>query len=259
MRRTVLWMVGILIGALFSGTVWADPSAREIIAQARKATRSKSSLNKIEMTMENKRGETLVQRMVTRAVTKNDLSRTVTTFLYPEETKGTKFLMIENPDREDDMKIFIPSLGRIRTISAAQRNQSYMGSDFAYGDLETLDPNTGEHALTGSEDVEGKDCYVISTGLDPKKGAGYSKMINWIQKENFVPVKVEYYDKDGQLKKVKTVHDLYRQDDVWILKRMVMRDVQRRHQTTIVVVESQQKKIDDSYFTDQFLRQTDKY
>ncbi|MBZ0270459.1 outer membrane lipoprotein-sorting protein [bacterium] len=244
---------------LFAAPARAELSGKEIIAKSRDAQQTGATVNKIEMTLENKRGETLSQKLVTRTKTEGGLTRSVTTFLAPDETKGTKFLMVENAGRDDDMKIFIPDLKRIRTISTAQRNQSYMGTDFAFGDLEALDPDTGTHTFAGEETIDGAETYKVETTPDPNSGTGYAKMVNWIRKDNFIPVKTEYYDRDGNLKKVKTVHDVTRQGDGWLMKKMVMNDVQREHRTIIQVIDSERKAVDDEYFTERFLNQTDRY
>jgi CRISPR/Cas system-associated endoribonuclease Cas2 len=73
-----------------------------------------------------------------------------------------------------------------------------------------------------------------------------------------VPVKTEYYDKDGNLKKVKTVSNIYKQGAKWVQKTILMQNVQNGHQTLLNIVESKQEAIDDYYFSEQFLLQTDR-
>lgn len=255
--KTLSWAVILLLAA--ATWAFAELDAEQIIQKSKTATQSSGSIHKIVMTLINKRGDRLVRKMVSRTKTDRGMSRSVTTFLYPEETKGTKFLNVENPIRDDDMKIFIPDLKKIRIISSAQRRQSYMGTDFAYGDLEVLNPDEGEHLLLPREEIQGHSCYKIETRPDPKKGSGYSKMLNWIRTDNFVAIRTEYFDKDGELKKVKTIPELYEQDGIWVMKKMIMKNVQKNHQTIIEIIDSRQKKVDEYYFTDQFLLQTDKY
>jgi uncharacterized protein len=260
MKKPVTCFLCFFLILLFSvGVAIAEPTAKEIIEKSKKATEAQSAVNKIQMTLENKRGDTLVQRMVTRTTNEKGLTRSVTTFLYPDETKGTKFLAIENEKRDDDMKIYIPGLRKARTISSAQRNQSYMGTDFAYGDLEGLDPEVGTHTVRGKETVDEAECWVVESTLDPKSGGGYSKIVTWFRADEYIPVKTEYYDKDGQLKKVKTVPELYKDGEVWVLKKMIMKDVQKNHQTIIEVIESKQQPVASDFFTERFLLQTDKY
>lgn len=245
--------------ALTAVPAWSELSGQQIIRKSKEALQAADAVNKVQMTLINKRGDKLVQRMVTRTKNVNGATRQVTTFLYPDETKGTKFLVLENADRSDDMFIFIPGLKRIRTISTSQRNQSYMGTDFSYGDLEALEADVGQHTVIRTEALDGQDCHVVQSILDPKQGAGYSKIINWYRTDEFLPIKTEYYDKDGALKKVKTIPSLYKDGSSWVLKKMIMKNVQKNHQTIIEIIESNSTKVEDSFFTKQFLLQTDRF
>jgi hypothetical protein len=257
MKRIISITVAMLL--LGVSTAFAELSAKQIVIRSKVAIQGSSSVNKIKMTVTNKRGDEQVQKMITRTKTVNGLNQQISTFLYPDETKGTKFLKIEKDNQNDIMKIYIPDLGKPRTISSSQRKQSFMGSDFTYEDLEALQPQKGQHSIFGNNTFEDAPCYVIQTNYSGKKSAGYSKTLTWIRKDNYLPVKTEYYDKDANLIKVKTAHEIYKKKDVWVLKKLVMKNVQKNHQTVIEVVESKIQPVNDSYFTEQFLRQTDKY
>ena len=136
MKKFVPWLLPVLLLAVFVISATGDNlTAKQIIIRSKQACQTKSSINELTMSLINKRNEKRQIKMLSRGKTVNGLSRTQTTFLYPDEVKGTKFLMVENANREADMTIFIPDIGHPRTISSKQRQQSYMGSDFAYGDL----------------------------------------------------------------------------------------------------------------------------
>ena len=258
MKRFAIAMAFAALALLPILAAATDLTPQQLIEKSNEATASAGSTHQLEMTMTNKRGETQVQKMLTRSKTIKGNPAKVTTFLFPEESKGTKFLLIEYKDKEDDMKIFIPDLRRVRTITTTQRNQNYMGTDFSYADLEARNAAVGRHTITGSDKVDGQDCWVLTSILDPKKGPGYSKMITWFRKDNFVAVKAEYYDKDGVLLKVRTIQDLYKEGNIWIEKKIIMKNVQTDHMTVIETKKVELKPIDDSYFTEQFLQQTDR-
>jgi hypothetical protein len=259
MKKLFPWFLPVLLLGIFVLSAMGETlTAKQIITRSKQACLTKSSINKLKMSLINKRNEKREIKMLSRGKSVNGLSRTQTTFLFPDEVKGTKFLMIENANREADMMIFIPDLGRVRTISSTQRNQSYMGSDFAYGDLEALDAEKGAHVLKPDGDYNGQPCWVIETTFKPSDGVGYSRMIDWFRKTDFAPVKTEFYDKDGALKKVKTIPEIYLQNGVLILKKMIMQDMQTNHQTIIEIIESQQQNVEDFYFTVQFMQQTDR-
>ncbi|MCB0556102.1 MAG: outer membrane lipoprotein-sorting protein, partial [Phaeodactylibacter sp.] len=53
--------------------------------------------------------------------------------------------------------------------------------------------------LLGSETVDGRECYKIE--LTPKEDAAvvWGKILSWIDKKDFMQLKVEFYDEDGYL------------------------------------------------------------
>ena len=258
-RQTVL--AAALAAALIAASALATdrPSAAYFLVRARAATQLPSVTSKIEMTLENKRGETLGMRILTRTKTEGGLSRTVSTFLEPDEAKGTKFLMTENAGRDDDMKIFIPDIGRVRVVSSTQRKQSYMGSDFAYGDLESVKPDVGTHKLLAGEAIDGQMCAVVETDFTGVSGALYPIQRHWVRADNDVLVRTDYIGKDGEVRKRKTVEKFEPLAGKWIATRIVMEDFKRKHRTVVEVVDSGAEPLDDSYFTDQFLKKTHRY
>ena len=136
-------------------------------------------------------------------------NRAIIVFQDPASMKGTRFLTIENPGKDNDQWIYLPSLGKVRRIAASEGSGSFMGSDFSYDDISSADrdANLDNHRILREEKYQGKDCYVIeSTPKD--SGYQYSKMIEWIDKDNFVTYKVELYDKKGTQVKLLEIPEL---------------------------------------------------
>jgi negative regulator of sigma E activity len=82
-------------------------------------------------------------------------------------------------------------------------------TDFSYDDISSQDRNTDldNHKIVREDKVNGKDCYVIESA--PKdSGYQYSKMVQYIDKSNFVNYKVELYDKKGVLVKLLEILEL---------------------------------------------------
>ena len=56
-------------------------------------------------------------------------------FTYPNDIAGTGFLVWERPGGDDDRFLYLPALGRVRRITGAERQESFVGSDFTYEDI----------------------------------------------------------------------------------------------------------------------------
>ena len=124
-----------------------------------------------------------------------------------------------------------------------------MGSDFTYDDMGSRDVDLDNHKLLREEKVNGVNCWVIES--TPKNSdEQYSKKIGWIRKDNFIAIKVEYYDKQGALMKVLKVDGVKEIDGFWTATSMTMNNLQREHKT-IIRIESIEynMSLDDNFFS----------
>jgi outer membrane lipoprotein-sorting protein len=136
-------------------------------------------------------------------------NRTIVVFQEPASVKGTRFLTVENPGGTDDRWIFLPELGKVRRIAASEGSGSFMGTDFSYDDISSADRDVSldTHTLLREETLNGRPCYVIES--KPKDTSyQYSKMVQWIDKDNKVSHRLELYDKRGTLVKRVDMLDL---------------------------------------------------
>jgi hypothetical protein len=116
----------------------------------------------------------------------------------PASIINTRFLTIENPNGGDEQWIFLPSLGKVRRIAASEGSGSFVGTDLSYSDISSANrsPGLDTHRIALEEDYRGKPCYVIESV--PKDSSWqYSKMVQWIDRDNGVNYKVELYDRRG--------------------------------------------------------------
>jgi|GEM_PF-1158596 hypothetical protein len=70
-------------------------------------------------------------------------------FLSPNEVKGMKALMITyyDPKKESDYWMYVPSLRKIRRISAADRDDSFFGSDCTWADAADIKVDEEKHRI----------------------------------------------------------------------------------------------------------------
>ncbi len=64
--------------------------------------------------------------------------KAITFFSGPPEVKGTAFLQWTHPGRDDEQWLYLPEFRRTRQISSRLRDESFVGTDFTYRDLEIL-------------------------------------------------------------------------------------------------------------------------
>jgi len=166
-------------------------------------------------------------------------SKLLVKFTYPTDINGTAFLQIEHIEGDDDQWIYLPALGKSRRLVANNKKDSFVGSDFSYGDISLPNVDLYEHCLLGSEAIGGKDCYKIEStpkSAVTRDNSGYSRKITWLRKENFVESKVEYYDLAGRLLKVQTIGEaklLEPDKGRWVALHREMSNLQTGHKTII--------------------------
>jgi hypothetical protein len=75
-----------------------------------------------------------------------------------------------------------------------------MGSDFSYEDVSGRHWSKDSHKLLGEETLGATPVYVLeSTPKEPEERL--ARMKYWIDKQTFMPLKVEFYDQDGRIYK----------------------------------------------------------
>ena len=194
---------------------------------------------------------------------KEDLDKIVMNFKEPASIKDTRFLQVENIKRDDDKWIYLPALGRVRRISSSQGDQSFVGSDFTYDDMDSRAVEEDNHKLLKEEKYNGYECWVVESIPKNMDESQYSKRISWITKEHLVPVKNELYSKKtGELQKILKVEKEIKQiDGIWTPVYTVMKNVETGHSTRLYVKGNSKrlfiefnKKISDQRFTQRFLK-----
>ena len=211
------------------------------------------------MILINDRGQTRERKSATLAkLQKNGIdSKLLVKFLSPADIKGTGFLQVEHSTGDDDQWIYLPALKKTRRLVANNKKDSFVGSDFSYGDVLLPKVDFYKHTLLRSEPMGGQDCYVIESlprDEDVKRDSGYAKKITWVRKDNFLETKVEYYDVSGRLLKTQTVsdHKLVEPDTQrWIALRREMVNHQTEHKTILTFdrIEADVPVADDAFTT----------
>lgn len=261
--RSVLAALVALLFELPPSVVSASElSARDIMEKNFYATKVAHLVNESTMTLTNDKGQQRVRRMrgVSLLQPNGIDSKLMIRFLFPGDVQGTGYLQIQHHDGEDEMWIYLPALKKVRRLVANNKKDSFVGSDFSYGDILPPVVDTYRHTLLRSEVLDGEETYVIESvpaTEQIKKDYGYSKYVVWIRKNNFMEKKVEYFDVSGRPLKTQVIPEVREVDPAahkwWAIRREVM-----NHQTghsTKLVFESLDavKPVGEDFFTPRYL------
>ena len=197
-----------MLALLLSGTAQAEkgPSAREIMDKVTTTRKLDGSEAVIKMTVLGENGQAREREisMATKLYDGGKTEKRIYRFLSPADVQGTGILVYDYADKPDDVWIFLPALRKTRRVVSSQRAQSFMGSEFSYGDLNIPSLDDFDYTLVKEEAQGGEPCYVVD--LVPKtkeigEAEGYSKKTYWVSKAKMAVVRGLYYDKEGKLLK----------------------------------------------------------
>lgn len=210
-RRKVLFSEVLCAAFLFFivPSTFADPAKGLEIAKERKARDKgwQDSTAAVSMILKNAEGDesTRVMRMKSLEVT-NDGDKGLTIFDEPKDVQGTAFLSYSHIDGADDQWLYLPALKRVKRISSRNKSGPFMGSEFSYEDLSSFEIGKYQFNYLRDETISGQPCFVVEeTPVD--KMSGYTKLITWVNKAEYVPMKVEYYDRKHALLKTLILTD----------------------------------------------------
>ncbi|MDR0402894.1 MAG: outer membrane lipoprotein-sorting protein [Treponema sp.] len=207
MKRFILVFSALLV-TVFGA---AAQDAASIIRASRDRIGADTTSNRSRMIITAKNGSTTERRIDQYSKDGPNGSRMVVVFQSPANVANTRFLTMENRSGANDQWIFLPSLGKVRRIAASEGSGSFVGTDFSYDDISSADRNADldTHTLLREENLNGKACYVIES--KPKdRSYQYSKMVQWIGKNDQVNYRIDLFDKRGV--HVKTLETLELKD-----------------------------------------------
>ena len=169
--------------------------------------------------------------------------RVLVRFTYPNDIAGTGFLVWEHPGAEDDRFLYLPALARVRRITGAERQESFVGSDFTYEDIGGRALEDYSYTL-----VEENAAWADAPGathpawrLESKArdaDALYPKVISTIRKDNFVIVAADIFNRRGERAKAYRVTKLSQVQGIWTVMASTMANEIDRTRTELAVTEA---------------------
>jgi outer membrane lipoprotein-sorting protein len=113
----------------------------------------------------------------------------------PARDRGTVFLK-----RKNEIWNYVPSIERNIKLPPSMMAQSWMGSDFKNDDLvqesSLVRDYTKKHL--GFETISGKKCHKIEFTPLPDAPVVWGKLLAWISDGDWLQLRVEFYDEDGE-------------------------------------------------------------
>jgi hypothetical protein len=165
-------------------------------------------------------------------------------FTYPNDIRGTSFLVWEHPDADDERFLFLPSLGRVRRIAGTEAQESFVGSDFTYEDIGGREFDEYTYAFAGADGERAS--WTPPFGGRPREGwrlestrkdssAPFPRVVSLVLKDSFVVVQADIYNRRNEKQKVYSVGRLEQVEKISTVMSSVMTNALEKSRTELSV------------------------
>jgi predicted RND superfamily exporter protein/outer membrane lipoprotein-sorting protein len=243
------WKTGMILLALLAAAALTSkavagegaPAVDEIIQQMNDRPEGVSVQRDMIITLTDRRGNTREEH--TRAFRRyfGENKKTAIFYTKPATVAGTAFLTWDYEDqaREDDQWLYLPALRKVRRISASDRGDYFLGTDFTYEEIKKESKIAAEDyrfSLLGEEEVDGHPTWKVeATPIDQEvsRALGYGRVVFRIDSSLWIPRLTEYWDVRGNF--LKTVHarGIEKIDGIWAITDIEATNKKTGHSTRI--------------------------
>lgn len=206
-------LVGITTMLLGSMPADAETPEEKGLAIAREAERRdlgfQDSTANLKMILKNAHGETSTRTLRIKTLEvpgEEEGDKTFTIFDEPRDVSGTALLSFSHIIEPDDQWLYLPALKRVKRIASANKSGPFMGSEFAYEDFTAQEVAKYTYRYLRNEPCGSLECFVVER-FPVYEHSGYTRMIAWIDTEEYRSWKIEFYDRKEDLLKTLTFSD----------------------------------------------------
>lgn len=251
-------------GLLPAFAVLAQPSVDEIVHRANLAAyyQGKDGRAQVQMTITDKQGRERERRMIILRRDDPDSDaleddaywgeqKYYVYFQRPSDLNRTVFMVWKHLDSDDDRWLYLPSLDLVRRISATDKRNSFVGSDFFYEDVSGRNINLDEHELIDTTDVY----YVVKSTPKNPNNVEFAWYESYIHKDSFIPVQISYYKEGGEKYREATALEVETIDGFPTVTNSRMKSLETGSTTTMEYLSVEYDVgLPEDIFTERYLR-----
>jgi hypothetical protein len=216
------------------------PSAEQIARSVEDRDTGRDSRAELRMKLFDRRGRARDRALTLLTLRRAEGDRSLIRFTYPNDIRGTGFLVWEHPKGDDERFLYLPSLGRVRRIAGSEAQESFVGSDFSYEDIGGREFDDYTYAL-----LEENAAWTPPGGqprpayrLESKRkdaSVAFPRVVSLVLKDSYVVVQADVYNRRNEKQKVYTVGRLEQVQGIWTVFTSVMTNDLDRTRTELAV------------------------
>lgn len=194
----VLFCLSMIIARAYAQPLGAD----EIASRASQVSyyQGLDGRSGVTMTITDSQGRQRQRSMtiLRRNIGKTGQQKYYVYFHKPADVRGMSYVVWKHIGKDDDRWLYLPALDLVKRIAASDKRSSFAGSTFLYEDISGRGPELDTHELLKA----GEGYFELKNTPRDAGGVEFSYYTVRIDASNFVPLKAEYYDKQGKLYRV---------------------------------------------------------
>ncbi len=249
MRRHEMNRTIFLLTILMSGTtvfaIGNVPSAEQIVENANRVSyyQGKDGRAEVSMTITDSQGRARHRRFIIlrrdEPPTKKEKKgkpdsycgdqQFYVYFQKPADVAKMVFMVWKHLNRDDDRWLYLPALDLVKRIASSDKRTSFVGSNFFYEDVSGRGINEDRHELMEVT----KTLYELKNIPKNPQSVEFSYYIVWIYKKNFLPIKTEYFDKNGKKYREYSALKVENIQGYPTVTKAVMKDLRTQGQTVL--------------------------
>ena len=210
-------------------------SGQEIAQRTYDRDDGKDSYSIVDMHLIDSRNNQRKRTAVIQVKDFGNLTKTLIRFTEPADIEGTGLLTVEKEKGDDDQFLYLPELKRVRRIISGKKDGRFANTDFTYEDLERRKVQNDRHRLLREEELGGRKCYLLESIPEKGSASQYTRLITWVAKYIFVPLRIEYYGKRKDVEKIFTATQIQQTDGIWTTMESEMSHLKSKHKTIMKV------------------------
>ena len=226
-----------------------EPGGREILDRVERLLWGTTVQGEYEMTITTPRW----QRSLGMRVWMDRPRRSFVRITSPAKESGIGSLRIGS-----EMWNYLPNVERVVKIPPSMMLQPWMGSDFTNDDLvkesSILDDYT--HKVLGVSTLDGQPTYQVEAIPKPDAAVVWGRIVYWVRKSDFIPLKQEFYSERGELVRTMVFSEVRVVGGRNLPTRWEMRPATKPGNSTTVVIKNAtfDQPIEEAVFTQRNLQ-----
>lgn len=239
------------------------PSGDRIIQSINQQKDGESVFQRLKMTLMDKRGKERVRETIGYRKYFGEEKRTILFYTAPSNVKGTSFLTYDYADKskDDDQWLYLPALRKVRRISASDRGDYFLGTDFTYDDIKNerkVDTEDYNFKTIQEDEVDEQKIYLVEAIPRTEsiaKELGYGRVLFWVRSDIWMITSIEYSDLKGNPLKTFKAEDIRQIDGIWTRHKLSVSNHKTGHTSIFTVSDVRyDSRIKDSLFTERSMK-----